>query len=612
MLNGRSARSNRVSVRLRSGQQAAISTLRIRVTDDVTVESVPQDADLLIVDRNAFKFQNVVYVLICTQRLRIDGSEVSLSSAPIAIAFSRPAVAQLLEGEWNVVEMEGGGHKATPDEVRGMTWSINGTTITATDPDGSTGKMEFKLNPNASPKEFDVSALGGNTKGGTSLGIYELKNSRLRICFNDEGRSRPNDFTDAAKRGYSLMTLEKAQKASDADGETSAEQPPQLLTPAAAGSQLRVLKSGRPVADNVVIRGSQGYSGSPLPSISETPSHLGVISLDKLEKGKTHWLLVRPSAVLKLDLAPVDAYYERELPSRTNLVGKNLDVNISVNQIDGEEFLLVTVLNRTKEEVSFSEADFHLMTALKGPGADARVFSPIWKKIAEGKEPSKITMKPGEAHTFRLDWEDWVKNGFWFSRADETITEPTFPELKPGKTWVRLTLGSAIPVWVTHPDVIIGVGRTGDVNSTSSRESKSEVVADVPDSGLLPGHNNAEAQDAAKTEVKEIQEELQQLQSLEESAEQKKGKQREQILRQSLEKYSAFYQKHRTQMAGLYSRFNYARCLRKLGEDKQARGVYDELLSLPGESESIKKLRESVHSDIGSTFPTAPHFGGVS
>jgi uncharacterized protein (TIGR03067 family) len=119
-----------------------------------------------------------------------------------------------LQGDWFVVGMEGEGLKATAEQLRGMGWTIQGTTITATDPNGSTGKMQYKLNLKASPRQFDITALQGKQAGQTDPGIYELKDGRPRICYrapdNKEGK-RPQDFSDANRSGYGMIILEKVE-----------------------------------------------------------------------------------------------------------------------------------------------------------------------------------------------------------------------------------------------------------------------------------------------------------------------------------------------------------------------------------------------------------------
>lgn len=120
-----------------------------------------------------------------------------------------PALASL-QGEWRVVGMQDAYQSATAPEVKGMQWKIQGTEITAHDPDGSTGKMVFKIDSKNSPQAFDVTALSGNMKGIVELGMYELSADTLRICFrgNDSAeKGRPTEFT--TEDDCWLMTLEK-------------------------------------------------------------------------------------------------------------------------------------------------------------------------------------------------------------------------------------------------------------------------------------------------------------------------------------------------------------------------------------------------------------------
>ena len=124
------------------------------------------------------------------------------------------SVSRSLQGDWVVVEMGDKGYKATPQELQGMRWLIKGDIITATDPDGSTGKMRYKIDPNESPRHFDITSLQGKLKGTTDPGIYELREGQLLICFREPDNSigkRPKAFTDAARvgSGYGTITLEK-------------------------------------------------------------------------------------------------------------------------------------------------------------------------------------------------------------------------------------------------------------------------------------------------------------------------------------------------------------------------------------------------------------------
>jgi RNA polymerase sigma factor (sigma-70 family) len=117
--------------------------------------------------------------------------------------------AKALEGEWVVVGLEADGRKATADDVKGMRWVFKGTEVTATDPDGGTGKMSVRLDPGQSPKTMNLTPLDGPNKGQTAAGIYELKDGKLRICLREKG-DRPKEFVSGPGQG--LITLEWAKR----------------------------------------------------------------------------------------------------------------------------------------------------------------------------------------------------------------------------------------------------------------------------------------------------------------------------------------------------------------------------------------------------------------
>jgi uncharacterized protein (TIGR03067 family) len=60
----------------------------------------------------------------------------------------------------------------------------------------SISETKFKLDPKASPKKIDFTPTEGANKGKTYLGLYELKDGRLKICYRGPGSSRPKDFND--------------------------------------------------------------------------------------------------------------------------------------------------------------------------------------------------------------------------------------------------------------------------------------------------------------------------------------------------------------------------------------------------------------------------------
>src|SRR5688500_852265 len=85
-----------------------------------------------------------------------------------------------LDGDWAVVARQGDGITATPEELQGMRWSVQGREIVGVDPGGSAGKMSFTLDHTKTPSEIDITAVDGNRQGETDAGIYSLQEQRLR------------------------------------------------------------------------------------------------------------------------------------------------------------------------------------------------------------------------------------------------------------------------------------------------------------------------------------------------------------------------------------------------------------------------------------------------
>ncbi len=100
-----------------------------------------------------------------------------------------------LDGEYTVISMRHQGGETSPSEVEGMKWIIDGREIAGYDPDGSSGKMAFRLGAENSPKTIDITALDGNMKGKTDFGIYTFDDGHLQICLSDSGiKTRPTEL----------------------------------------------------------------------------------------------------------------------------------------------------------------------------------------------------------------------------------------------------------------------------------------------------------------------------------------------------------------------------------------------------------------------------------
>jgi uncharacterized protein (TIGR03067 family) len=71
-----------------------------------------------------------------------------------------------------------------------------------------TSTTEFKLDPTQTPKQIDITATEGNNKVRTTLGLYEIQDGRLKICYRSSGAGRPKDFDDKQARNSDNNTNE--------------------------------------------------------------------------------------------------------------------------------------------------------------------------------------------------------------------------------------------------------------------------------------------------------------------------------------------------------------------------------------------------------------------
>ena len=123
---------------------------------------------------------------------------------------------QKLNGTWQVVQLDIDG-KDLSERLKGYRYVFEGQWIKLQDRDGkpvprSDNKHDerpFIININTNPKSIDMT-ISVKSKNYSSLGIYELKDNQLRMCFSEPGSSRPQEFQ--VKPGVTLITLQRLLK----------------------------------------------------------------------------------------------------------------------------------------------------------------------------------------------------------------------------------------------------------------------------------------------------------------------------------------------------------------------------------------------------------------
>ena len=114
------------------------------------------------------------------------------------------------QGTWTVESVEAGGMELPIDLFKGMTVTFEGDKYTVKMGDQMIQAATQKLEPSKSPKTLDGTVTEGPHKGTVILGIYEISEDTLKVCFDPEGKKRPTEFKSAS--GSQTLVVHKRVK----------------------------------------------------------------------------------------------------------------------------------------------------------------------------------------------------------------------------------------------------------------------------------------------------------------------------------------------------------------------------------------------------------------
>jgi uncharacterized protein (TIGR03067 family) len=115
------------------------------------------------------------------------------------------------QGTWTFESVEGGGKKLPADQLKGMTVTFEGDKYSVKLGDQVVEVATQKLDPSKSPKTLDSKVTEGPNKGSTILGIYEITDDTLNVCFDPEGKKRPTEFK-AITGSHTLVVHKRVKK----------------------------------------------------------------------------------------------------------------------------------------------------------------------------------------------------------------------------------------------------------------------------------------------------------------------------------------------------------------------------------------------------------------
>lgn len=119
-----------------------------------------------------------------------------------------------IDGTWLASEAEMNGKKLPKSFSENLKLTLKDKEYEAVAESPDRGTVTY--NKSADPKEMDIKGVEGPNKGKTILAIYELKNDKLKICYDLSGKDRPSEFKTKAKTKLFLVTYERQKPAADA------------------------------------------------------------------------------------------------------------------------------------------------------------------------------------------------------------------------------------------------------------------------------------------------------------------------------------------------------------------------------------------------------------
>jgi uncharacterized protein (TIGR03067 family) len=122
----------------------------------------------------------------------------------------------LLQGTWNIRELEADGQAMPAAMLQSAQIVIQGNRFTSTGM-GAVYEGTIELDASANPPHITMNFDAGPEKGNTNPGIYKLDRSKLRICLATRGSVRPSKFAAGPGTGFALETLVRGKAPSRAE-----------------------------------------------------------------------------------------------------------------------------------------------------------------------------------------------------------------------------------------------------------------------------------------------------------------------------------------------------------------------------------------------------------
>ena len=121
---------------------------------------------------------------------------------------------QEMQGTWKLDSFEDS--KKAKVDVKKRTLFFGGELCLVRDGDKVVQVGVARLVTGKSPRRIDVVVRKGQHEDSTMLGIYELKDDTLKVCFDPEGEGRPTEFAAKADTSRYVAVYKRAKPTTEA------------------------------------------------------------------------------------------------------------------------------------------------------------------------------------------------------------------------------------------------------------------------------------------------------------------------------------------------------------------------------------------------------------
>jgi uncharacterized protein (TIGR03067 family) len=119
--------------------------------------------------------------------------------------------AKKIDGSWTGVSIVRDGNAMPEDEAKNVLVTFKDGKYEVKQGGQMIGKGTIKVDTSKTPYQVEIMVEEGENAGQTELGICEVKDDSMKICFADPGKPRPTEFESKAGSGNHFVTMKRSK-----------------------------------------------------------------------------------------------------------------------------------------------------------------------------------------------------------------------------------------------------------------------------------------------------------------------------------------------------------------------------------------------------------------